>query len=433
MTGQIETASQNFASLLQRFNMPAQKLETAKSVDKKICEQSKFGFEYGSLVTNANGTSQNSSAFPPAAESDRTSKYNYEMPKMHRGVSSSIDKLVVKSLESSQSGLGVVVQDSQKAKTAPTPKRKASPFARIISALYSDHHTALPASAVTEPSRAVDQPRSAIIWAAKTLFESPKPTPMESSTPLRVKPRRLNSDKFTAFEAQGQKRIASPCLKVTSITASKATLEPVEIIEKTQAQLRAPSSPLRRSATPSLPAARPLTPLDMGDFGDAKSAPKDVGVLDFDLGHKFALGAFDRFELPDFKASKKVNETVLDVSSVKTAEPQEKGPSIEPSAFKAARLRFESPHHTSPTLAPQTTKRAFFKPQTQYPSCRNCEKIVYPLELVIMATQSFHRSCFKCVDCNSVLRMNNASLLGERWFCKTHYLSRFREKGRYEY
>lgn len=65
------------------------------------------------------------------------------------------------------------------------------------------------------------------------------------------------------------------------------------------------------------------------------------------------------------------------------------------------------------------------------PKCPACNTSVYPVEEVIIEEMHFHKSCFRCSHCNSVIKPGNYASLDGRFFCKPHYKQLFSLKGNY--
>ncbi|KAH3732217.1 LIM domain and actin-binding protein 1 [Pelomyxa schiedti] len=65
--------------------------------------------------------------------------------------------------------------------------------------------------------------------------------------------------------------------------------------------------------------------------------------------------------------------------------------------------------------------------------CKACQKTVYPLERVAAANKDvFHKTCFRCTECNKVLPTSGWSILHEKYYCKPHMEQLFKTKGNYD-
>jgi len=64
--------------------------------------------------------------------------------------------------------------------------------------------------------------------------------------------------------------------------------------------------------------------------------------------------------------------------------------------------------------------------------CHVCNKTVYFQERIKVDEFVFHTSCFKCAQCNSVLKLGNYAGLKQKYFCKPHFKQLFKLKGNYD-
>eukprot|EP01100_Stratorugosa_tubuloviscum_P011254 TRINITY_DN49_c0_g2_i1.p1 TRINITY_DN49_c0_g2~~TRINITY_DN49_c0_g2_i1.p1 ORF type:complete len:107 (+),score=48.28 TRINITY_DN49_c0_g2_i1:271-591(+) len=63
--------------------------------------------------------------------------------------------------------------------------------------------------------------------------------------------------------------------------------------------------------------------------------------------------------------------------------------------------------------------------------CHVCAKTVYINDLIVADEKSYHKSCFRCAECNNVLRLGNYASLNGRTYCKPHFKQLFKLKGNY--
>jgi len=63
--------------------------------------------------------------------------------------------------------------------------------------------------------------------------------------------------------------------------------------------------------------------------------------------------------------------------------------------------------------------------------CAKCEKTVYALEAISALNKTFHKSCFRCKHCDSVISLKSFAAIEGEPYCKPHYLSLFKSKGTY--
>jgi len=64
--------------------------------------------------------------------------------------------------------------------------------------------------------------------------------------------------------------------------------------------------------------------------------------------------------------------------------------------------------------------------------CAKCEKSVYPLEMIVACNKSWHKGCFTCTHCHSVISLKSFASLEEKPYCKPHFLELFKSKGNYK-
>jgi len=66
--------------------------------------------------------------------------------------------------------------------------------------------------------------------------------------------------------------------------------------------------------------------------------------------------------------------------------------------------------------------------------CKACEKAVYDNEQIIIDSVIYHKNCFKCCHCKSILNVGNyaSGSIGGDIYCKVHFLQVFKLKGTYE-
>ncbi|KAF5774829.1 putative transcription factor interactor and regulator LIM family [Helianthus annuus] len=61
--------------------------------------------------------------------------------------------------------------------------------------------------------------------------------------------------------------------------------------------------------------------------------------------------------------------------------------------------------------------------------CKICEKTVYFLEMITADGITYHKTCFKCSQCNGKLTISTYSSLEGVLFCKPHFEQKFKERG----
>jgi len=65
------------------------------------------------------------------------------------------------------------------------------------------------------------------------------------------------------------------------------------------------------------------------------------------------------------------------------------------------------------------------------PKCNQCGKSVYKMEELVADNIIFHKSCFRCKHCNSVLKLGSYASMDNIFYCKPHFKQLFAEKGNY--
>ncbi|GLD72774.1 LIM domain and actin-binding protein 1-like isoform X3 [Lates japonicus] len=79
---------------------------------------------------------------------------------------------------------------------------------------------------------------------------------------------------------------------------------------------------------------------------------------------------------------------------------------------------------------PPKASRKFCPPERE--TCIACLKTVYPLERLVAHQHVYHKSCFRCVHCNTKLSLGNYASLHGNIYCKPHFSQLFKTKGNYD-
>ncbi|XP_029990709.1 LIM domain and actin-binding protein 1-like isoform X1 [Sphaeramia orbicularis] len=79
---------------------------------------------------------------------------------------------------------------------------------------------------------------------------------------------------------------------------------------------------------------------------------------------------------------------------------------------------------------PPKVSRKFCPPVRE--TCIACLKTVYPLERLVALQHVYHKSCFRCVHCSSMLSLGNYASLHGNVYCKPHFSQLFKSKGNYD-
>lgn len=65
--------------------------------------------------------------------------------------------------------------------------------------------------------------------------------------------------------------------------------------------------------------------------------------------------------------------------------------------------------------------------------CHVCAKTVYPMEYIGASGKAFHKSCFRCKVCSSVLRGDQYATVNGFFYCKPHFEELFKKYGTYNF
>jgi len=65
-------------------------------------------------------------------------------------------------------------------------------------------------------------------------------------------------------------------------------------------------------------------------------------------------------------------------------------------------------------------------------NCAACEKRVYVMEKVEAGGKTYHKTCFRCSQCKSLLRMDTFTSNKGVLFCTPHFKQLFKIKGNYD-
>ncbi|CAI6366543.1 unnamed protein product [Macrosiphum euphorbiae] len=122
---------------------------------------------------------------------------------------------------------------------------------------------------------------------------------------------------------------------------------------------------------------------------------------------------------PDLKESETKSESVDDVSGEDDSDEESSSSETNGDVVKSS-LKVED---------------EFLKNQDHdshaFTLCESCKKKVYPLEKVEIEGRPFHRSCFRCTQCQCVLRMDTFTWNNKRLYCLPHFKRLFISKGNY--
>ncbi|XP_025991959.2 uncharacterized protein LOC105199320 isoform X5 [Solenopsis invicta] len=107
--------------------------------------------------------------------------------------------------------------------------------------------------------------------------------------------------------------------------------------------------------------------------------------------------------------------------------------SIESASSLRARFESLGSQANESPRAPKVKVNRFVEIQTTCTEvCESCEKKVYPLEKVETNNKIFHKQCFRCLQCNCILRMDSFTLNNGKLYCIPHFKQLFITRGNYD-
>ncbi|XP_076371486.1 uncharacterized protein LOC143257118 [Tachypleus tridentatus] len=106
----------------------------------------------------------------------------------------------------------------------------------------------------------------------------------------------------------------------------------------------------------------------------------------------------------------------------------------ESDTTKNLRAKFEAIRvESSRTIEkPQPRGKKFAELGRAGEECDLCGKKLYPMEKMEASGFKFHRNCFRCSHCNSLLRLDNYTINSRKFYCTPHFKQYFKSKGSYE-
>ncbi|XP_014469599.1 PREDICTED: uncharacterized protein LOC106741794 isoform X2 [Dinoponera quadriceps] len=107
--------------------------------------------------------------------------------------------------------------------------------------------------------------------------------------------------------------------------------------------------------------------------------------------------------------------------------------SIESASSLRARFESLGSQTNESPRTPKVKVNRFVEIQTTCVDvCESCQKKVYPLEKVETNNKIFHKQCFRCLQCNCVLRMDSFTLNNGKLYCIPHFKQLFITRGNYD-
>ncbi|XP_025154323.1 uncharacterized protein LOC105188955 isoform X15 [Harpegnathos saltator] len=107
--------------------------------------------------------------------------------------------------------------------------------------------------------------------------------------------------------------------------------------------------------------------------------------------------------------------------------------SIESASSLRARFESLGSQTNESPRTPKVKVNRFVEIQTTCVDvCESCQKKVYPLEKVETNNKIFHKQCFRCLQCNCILRMDSFTLNNGKLYCIPHFKQLFITRGNYD-
>ncbi|XP_046815999.1 kinesin-related protein 4 isoform X14 [Vespa crabro] len=136
---------------------------------------------------------------------------------------------------------------------------------------------------------------------------------------------------------------------------------------------------------------------------------------------------FEHWEETDGKPS---NHNIAEMEIAQSTGDQS---SIESASSLRARFESLGSQTNESPRAPKIKVNRFVEIQASCTDvCESCEKKVYPLEKVETNNKIFHKQCFRCLQCNCVLRMDTFTLNNGKLYCIPHFKQLFITRGNYD-
>ncbi|XP_050594302.1 uncharacterized protein LOC126924161 isoform X19 [Bombus affinis] len=145
---------------------------------------------------------------------------------------------------------------------------------------------------------------------------------------------------------------------------------------------------------------------------------------------KTLCAKFEHWEETDGKTTSSSQHIAeMEIAQNTTGEQQ----SIESASSLRARFESLGSQTNESPRTPKVKVNRFVEIQASCTDvCESCEKKVYPLEKVETNNKIFHKQCFRCQQCNCVLRMDTFTLNNGKLYCIPHFKQLFITRGNYD-
>ncbi|VEN55018.1 unnamed protein product [Callosobruchus maculatus] len=160
------------------------------------------------------------------------------------------------------------------------------------------------------------------------------------------------------------------------------------------------------------------------DETDYQKLPEDLIEAQKAARAKQLRAKFEKWEAQEIK-----REQTQAVNIV-----EEYGEESQIESTRSLRQRFEQMKETSSDKSrkPLVKVNRFVEIPPITEACESCERKVYPLEKISVHGHIYHKSCFKCMECACVLRMDSYSYNQGLLYCTPHFKRLFITKGNYD-
>ncbi|XP_044261088.1 LIM domain and actin-binding protein 1 isoform X8 [Tribolium madens] len=201
--------------------------------------------------------------------------------------------------------------------------------------------------------------------------------------------------------------------------------EPQPIGPKPLKRFTPPPEPTRPESSSEAESASDEETEEEDEIDRGKIADEDLIEAQKAARAKQLRAKFERWEANEIK--KEQNNSSVNIIE----ELGEEQSQIE--STKTLRARFESMRESSTeTRQPRVKVNRFVELPNITETCESCNSRVYPLEKISVHNHIYHKSCFKCMECNCVLRMDSYSYNQGLLYCMPHFKRLFISKGNYD-
>ncbi|CAF1084727.1 unnamed protein product [Rotaria sordida] len=104
---------------------------------------------------------------------------------------------------------------------------------------------------------------------------------------------------------------------------------------------------------------------------------------------------------------------------------------LEKDALKVETASSKVKHTPKRFVDKPAPKQTNVEPAVDSNKCSVCNKTVYAMEKIEADKKIYHKSCFKCMHCKSILKLGNYTANDGQIYCKPHFLQLFAIKGNY--